>query len=129
MTPNVLGQYLRELRKQKRLSLRKAEELSGASGSYLSQIEQGTRHPSADLLRKIAPAYGSSVRDLLTKAGYLDEAEVTMGEQDRIEWAYQAVLSDPDYRFGTSLGPQGLTLEAKRFIVEMYEKSTGRKLL
>ena len=124
-----LGDYLRELRTRKRLSLREVEDTSEASSSYLSQVEQGKRQPSADLLRKIAPAYGTSVRDLLTKAGYLDEPEVKMGDQDRIEWAYQAVLSDPDYRFGTSLGPQGLTLEAKRFIIEMYEKATGRKLL
>lgn len=124
-----LGDYLRELRTRKRLSLREVEDISEASSSYLSQVEQGKRQPSADLLRKIAPAYGTSVRDLLTKAGYLDEPEVKMGDQDRIEWAYKAVLSDPDYKFGTSLGPQGLTLEAKRFIVEMYEKATQRKLL
>ena len=124
-----LGNYLRELRTRKRLSLREVEKISDASGSYLSQVEQGKRQPSADLLRKIAPAYGASIKDIMTKAGYLDEPEVKMGDQDRIEWAYKAVLSDPDYKFGTSLGPQGLTLEAKRFIIEMYEKATGRKLL
>lgn len=129
MGSNILGNYLRELRTRKRLSLRKVEELSDASGSYLSQVEQGKRQPSADLLRKIAPAYGASVRDLLTKAGYLNEAEVTMGEQDRIEWAYQAILSDPEYKFGTSLKTTDMTLEAKRFIIEVYEKATGRKLL
>jgi len=124
-----LGDYLRELRAQKRLSLREVETTSGASCSYLSQVEQGKRQASADLLRRIAPAYGASVRDLMTKARYLDEPEVKLGAQDRIEWACQAVLSDPDYKFGTSLGPQGLTLEAKRFIVEMYEKATKRNLL
>ncbi len=129
MTPSEFGNYLRELRKIKRLTLREVEEQSGASGSYLSQVEQGKRQPSPDLLRKIASAYGASVRGLLTKAGYLDEAEVKMGEQDRIEWAYQAVLSDPDYKFGTSLKTSDLTLEAKRFIIEVYEKATGRKLL
>jgi len=129
MGSNELGNYLRELRTRKRLSLREAQGLSGASGSYLSQVEQGKRQPSADLLRKIAPSYGTSVRDLLTKAGYLDEPEVTMGEQDRIEWAYRAVLSDPDYKFGTSLKASALTLEAKRFIIEVYEKATTRKLL
>jgi transcriptional regulator with XRE-family HTH domain len=129
MSSNELGNYLRDLRTRNRLSLRKAQEISGASGSYLSQIEQGKRHPSADLLRKIAPAYGTSIRDLLTKAGYLDEPEIKMGEQDRIEWAFQAVAADPDYRFGTSLKTPDLTLEAKRFIIEVYEKATGRKLL
>ena len=124
-----MGEYLRELRMQKRLSLRAIQDSTGVSSSYLSQVEQAKRHPSADLLRKVAPAYGASVKEILFKAGYLTEAEVTMGDQDRLEWAYKAVLSDPDYKFGTSLGPQGLTLEAKRFIVEMYEKATGRRLL
>lgn len=129
MSPEQIGSYLRDLRNQRRLTLRKVERESGASGSYLSQVEQGKRHPSADLLRKIAPTYGASVRELLTIAGYLNEPEVRMSDQDRIEWAFNCVLSDPDYKFGTSLGSQGLTPEAKRFIVEMYQKASGRKLL
>ena len=129
MSPEQIGSYLRDLRNQKHLTLREVEGQSGASGSYLSQVEQGKRQPSADLLRKIAPAYGASIRELLEMAGYLNEPEVRMSDQDRVEWAFKCVVSDPDYRFGTSLGPQGLTLEAKRFIVEMYQKATGRKLL
>jgi len=129
MSPEKVGSYLRDLRNRKRLTLRDIEKQSGASGSYLSQVEQGKRQPSADLLRKIAPTYGASVRELLEMAGYLNEPEVQMSDQDRVEWAFKCVVSDPEYRFGTSLGPQGLTLEAKRFIVEMYQKATGRKLL
>jgi len=124
-----LGGYLRELRRRRRLTLRGVEQESGASGSYLSQVEQGKRHPSADLLRKIAPTYGASLKELMILAGYLDEAEVKMSDQERIEWAYKAVLSDPEYQFGTSLRTAELTIEAKRFIVEVYEKATGRKLL
>lgn len=124
-----VGDYLRELRVGRKLTLREVEEQSGASGSYLSQVEQGKRHPSADLLRKIAPTYGASVKELMALAGYLDEPEVTMSEKERIEWAFNCVISDPDYSFGTSLKTPSLSLEAKRFIVEMYQKSTGRKLL
>jgi len=124
-----LGTYLRGLRTRKRLTLRQVQEKSGASGSYLSQVEQGKRHPSADLLRKIAPTYGASVKELLTMAGYLDEPEVKMSDQERIEWAFNCVVSDPEYKFGTSLRTSELSLEAKRFIVEVYEKATGRKLL
>ena len=125
-----LGDYLRELRNRKRLTLREVQEQSGASGSYLSQVEQGKRHPSAELLRKIAPTYGASVRELLTMAGYLDEPEVKMSDQERVEWAFSCVISDPDYKFGTSLRTSTeLSLEAKRFIVEVYEKATGKKLL
>jgi len=129
-SPEQLGNYLRELRNRKRLTLREVEEQSGASGSYLSQVEQGKRHPSAELLRKIAPTYGASVKELLSMAGYLDEPEVKMSDQERIEWAFNCVISDPDYKFGTSLRTSGeLSLEAKRFIVEVYEKATGKKLL
>ncbi len=127
--PETLGDSLRELRTRKRLTLREVEEKSGASGSYLSQVEQGKRHPSAELLRKIAPTYGASVKELLTMAGYLDEPEVKMSDQERIEWAFKCVISDPEYKFGTSLRASELSLEGKRFIVEVYEKSTGRKLL
>ena len=129
MLSDELGNSLRELRKRKNLSLRDVEKESGVSGSYLSQVEQGKRHPSADLLRKIAPTYSASVRELLVMAGYLDEPEATMSDHDRIEWAFRAVVSDPDYRFGASLRMTELSIEAKRFIVEIYEKATGRKLM
>ena len=40
-----------------------------------------------------------------------------------MERAYQYVLADPKFRVGTR--PSGpLSLEAKRFIVEMYERFT-----
>jgi hypothetical protein len=49
-------------------------------------------------------------------------------EEQEVERAYQYVLTDPRFRFGTR--PQGeLTLEAKQFIVQMYETLTDRKLL
>ena len=125
-----LGNHLRELRAKRHVKLRDVEEQSGASSSYISQVEQGKRHPSAELLRKIAPAYGASVKELLTLAGYLDEPEVRMSDQDRIEWAFKCVVSDPQYQFGTSLRTSTeLSLEAKRFIIEVYEKATGKKLL
>jgi len=124
-----VGDYLRQLRRRKRLSLRQVESESGASSSYLSQVEQGKRHPSAELLRRIAPTYGASVRELLAAAGYLDEPEVHMDDRERIEWAFDSVLRDPEYKFGTSVRGSELSLEAKRFIVEVYERATGRKLL
>jgi len=124
-----LGSYLMEMRRHKRLSLREVQEETGVSGSYLSQVEQGKRRPSARLLRKIAPAYGASVRELLVTAGYLNEPEAKMSDQERIEWAFNCVVSDPAYQYGRSLADaSGLSLEAKSSIVEVYEKLTGRKL-
>ena len=45
-----------------------------------------------------------------------------------MERAYRFVLDDPAFRVGTR--PDGrMTVNAKRFIVEMYEKFTGKRLL
>ena len=71
------------------------------------------------------------VQDLLKRAGYLDDPGDVPPRDDEpqeVERAYQYVLADPKFRVGTR--PSGpLSLEAKRFIVEMYERFTGKRLL
>ncbi len=47
-----------------------------------------------------------------------------MEEGDGLERAFRYVLKDPRFRFGTRRHGNR-TLEAKRFIVEMYERLTG----
>jgi hypothetical protein len=49
--------------------------------------------------------------------------------QERLEWAFQCVLTDPEYRFGNRLRGEELTPAPKRFIIEVYEKCTSSKLL
>ena len=45
-----------------------------------------------------------------------------------VERAYRFVLDDPRFRVGTR--PSGpLSMASKRFIVEMYERLTGKRLL
>jgi hypothetical protein len=46
-----------------------------------------------------------------------------------VEKAFEHVSTDPKFRQGTRLKGAHLSVDAKRFIVEMYEKMTGRKLL
>jgi len=123
------GEYLRTLRLEKRYSLREVEELSGVSNSYLGLIERGQRPiPGADILKKLAPVYDVPVRDLLATAGYLKEEDISLSEDDEVEMAFRYVMNDPRYKSGTRI-KGGLTVEVKRFIVEMYEKATGKKLL
>ena len=122
------GAYLRELRRARGLSLKKVEKEAGVSNAYLSQIERGLRNPPhPDILNRLAKAYRVPPRDLLIAAGYLKEEHGIT--RDEIEKAYAHVVNDPQYRHGTRLKGPGLSLEAKRFIVEIYEKATGRKLL
>ena len=128
MTDNF-GEYLKTLRLEKRLSLREVEQLSGVSASYLGLIERGQRPtPGAEILKKLAPAYNIPSRDLMRAAGYLKDEDVSLSEDDEVEMAYNFVMNDPRYKSGTRI-KGGVTIEVKRFIVEMYEKATGKKLL
>jgi transcriptional regulator with XRE-family HTH domain len=123
------GEYLRTLRTEKGLSLRELEQHSGVSNSYLGLIERGQRPvPGAEILKKLAPVLDVPVRDLLKAGGYLNAEDVTITEEDEVEMAFRYVMNDPRYKSGTRI-KGGLTTEVKRFIVEMYEKATGKKLL
>ena len=123
------GEYLRTLRLEQKLSLREAEKLSGVSNSYLGLIERGQRPiPGADILKKLAPVYNVPVRDLMSAAGYLKNEDISISEDDEVEMAFNFVMNDPRYKSGTRI-KGGLTTDIKRFIVEMYEKATGKKLL
>ena len=67
-----LGEFIREQRRIGELSLRKLSELSGISNPYLSQIERGLRHPSAEILQQIARALSISAETLYIRAGILE---------------------------------------------------------
>ena len=124
-----IGPLLRRLRGG--TGLREVGRRTGISNSYLSQIEHGDRRPGPSVLKRLATLYGVDLQDLLKRAGYLDEPEGVAprdNEPQEVERAYRYVLDDPHFQVGTR--PSGpLSLEAKRFIVEMYEKFTGKRLL
>ena len=124
----TIGEMLKRLRGD--TSLRGVQRLSGVSNAYLSQVEKGLRHPGARLLRRLAAFYGVGIQELFRKAGYLDREveEQEVDEATDVERAYRYVLSDPVFRVGTR--PRGpLSTESKRFIVELYERYSGKRLL
>ena len=129
---NDFAEYLRSLREGQKLSVREAAAKSGVSVSYITQIENKRRKPPGpDVLKKLAPAYNVPVRDLLKAAGYMEdlkEIRPALSDEEEIERAFEYVKTDPRYQSGTRLtGP--ITIDVKRFVVEMYEKATGKKLL
>ena len=123
-----VGEMLRRLRGNR--SLRGVQRLTGISNAYLSQVEKGDRRPGPKVLSRLAALYGVRLQELLRRAGHLDieGEEPEVDEATEVERGYQYVLSDPFFRVGTR--PRGpLSLETKRFIVEMYERFTGKRLL
>ncbi len=126
------GEFLRSLRERQKMSVRDVAAKTGVSVSYITQIENGRRKaPGPDVLKKLAPAYNVPVRDLLKAAGYMDDIEPirpSVNEEEEIDRAYRYAQSDPQFKFGTRItGP--VTIDVKRFIEEMYEKATGKKLI
>ncbi len=73
LTALELGNYLQSIRKMQHLSLRKVNELSGISYSYLNMIEHGTRKVTPELLQKLAKLYQIDYLKLYQKAGYIEE--------------------------------------------------------
>ena len=121
-----IGPLLKRLRGEH--SLRDVQRLTGVSSSYLSLVERGERRPGVNLINKLSILYGVDVNDLLQRARRLGSGDPRDDEPLEVERAYQYVLADPVFRVGTR--PDGpITLKTKRFIVEMYERYTGKRLL
>jgi transcriptional regulator with XRE-family HTH domain len=130
MEESNFGHFLKSLRDRQRMSLRDVERESGVSNAYIAQLEKGDRPaPSPDILKKLARAYNVTVRELLMRAGYLDEPEVTATEEERIDAAFQYVLADPDYKLGTRLRGEDLDIKGKKGVVITYETLTGKRIL
>jgi transcriptional regulator with XRE-family HTH domain len=72
-----IGEYIREQRRQAKISLRQLASQAGVSNPYLSQIERGLRKPSAEILNQIAKGLHISAQALYVQAGLIDDREST----------------------------------------------------
>jgi transcriptional regulator with XRE-family HTH domain len=124
------GRFLRGLREGKRLSLRDVQREAGISPGYMSLVEGGLRNPpTAEFLVKLARLYDVSPAEMLRRAGRSDEGVTQQDlELEELRRAYQLVISDDRFPSGHSISSEP-TPDIMRFMVEMYEKGTGLKLL
>jgi transcriptional regulator with XRE-family HTH domain len=102
MNVRAVGAYIREQRKNARLSLRKMSGLAGVSIPYLSQIERGLRKPSADILQAIARGLRISAETLYVQAGMLEDRAIPD--------VASAIMSDPT-----------ITQRQKLALVQIYQ--------
>ncbi|GEB51481.1 MULTISPECIES: helix-turn-helix domain-containing protein [Streptomyces] len=100
-----VGEFLREQRRNAKLSLRQLADAAGVSNPYLSQIERGLRKPSAEILQQLAKALRISAETLYVQAGILDERE-----RDDLLQVPAAILADPT-----------LTEPQKQALLQVYE--------
>lgn len=60
----TLGERIRELREQHDLSVRELAKKAKVSAPFLSDVELGRRHPSDEVLKKIAALLDTTLEDL-----------------------------------------------------------------
>jgi transcriptional regulator with XRE-family HTH domain len=107
-----VGEFLREQRRNAKLSLRQLADAAGVSNPYLSQIERGLRKPSADILQQLAKALRISAETLYVQAGILDERE-----REDLMQVPAAILADPSINEGQK--------QALLQIYESFRKESG----
>jgi len=76
-----IGSKLRELRKMRRLSLKKLSERTGCAASYLSMVENGKIDPGISRLKRIADGLGVTIVDLFQDRS---NAKVVIHKHQRI---------------------------------------------
>ncbi|OGX43941.1 MAG: hypothetical protein A3G38_03490 [Omnitrophica WOR_2 bacterium RIFCSPLOWO2_12_FULL_51_8] len=116
------GQFLKLLREKKGVSLLDVEKATGMSNAYLSQLETGARRrlPPPDRLKLLANYYNVSVKELLAMAGYYEPKEIKETFEERTNKAFLHVISDPQFSTGPRIDPKEISLDVKRFVLEMY---------
>jgi transcriptional regulator with XRE-family HTH domain len=107
--PRDVGGFIRDLRRNARISLRQLAEQAGVSNPYLSQIERGLRKPSAEVLQQLASALRVSTPVMYLRAGLLD-SEGQPG-------VLAAIAADPD-----------LTIAQKQSLSQIYETFRGENI-
>lgn len=89
------GQYLKELRKTRKLTIRQLENASGVSNSYISQIEKGEKPiPSPTILNKLAEHLGVNPYHLIEKSGILGEGSDIERETNLINYQHRGQLHE-----------------------------------
>nr|MDT0660303.1 helix-turn-helix domain-containing protein [Micromonospora sp. DSM 115978] len=118
--PRDVGGFIRDLRRNAKISLRQLAEQAGVSNPYLSQIERGLRKPSAEVLQQLASALRVSTPVMYLRAGLLDDPEghgvlasiaadpdLTMAQKQSLSQIYETFRRENARQDGPATGPPG----------------------
>lgn len=114
------GLYLKNIRKQKKLTVRQLDLYSGVSHSYISQLERGVKGiPSPDILKKLSKPLGVDYEELMRVSGYIKEETETMKLLNKL---ITNLLAGTEYDKNIA---NNLTLEEKIEILITLTESSG----
>ena len=123
-----IGELLKTLRGER--TLREVERDTGIPNSYLSNLELGLKNPGLKTLTKLSEFYEVPLNEFLSVAGMPYELTIEKPEPRRLDImrAYKFVVADPDlYQYQSPY--EAPAFEAQKYIVQLYEHFTGKKLL
>ena len=123
-----VGRLLRRLRGRK--TLRQVEADTGIANTYLCKLELGIKRPGTKTLSKLSAYYDVPLNDLLQATGVTSGA-IPVRESGSIidvQRGYGFVIADPTLS-GYAAPPEEPPIEVQRFVVQMYQHYTGKKLL
>jgi transcriptional regulator with XRE-family HTH domain len=81
--PKVIGEHIRRLRTERRLSVRVFAARTGFSPSFISQVENGQASPSISSLHKIAETLGVTLGEFFAAAETREETLIVRPEDRR----------------------------------------------
>jgi transcriptional regulator with XRE-family HTH domain len=90
----TLGDYLRDLRNNRDLSLRELAKLIDKSPSMISEIESGNRFPSEDMMTALARALRTTVENLKQYDSRPRKREVNelVSQNPELGWVFRTVV-------------------------------------
>lgn len=74
-----IGQYLKEKRNEKKLTLNEVASMLGLTAGYISRIERGTSKPSEDVLKKLCNIYDICINSLIDDNGEINLENIRVG--------------------------------------------------
>ncbi len=123
-----IGELLRNLRGER--TLREVEREAGIPNSYLSNVESGGKRPGLKTLAKLADYYDVPLEELLQVAGlpHGNNGDSNPASALDVLRSFDFVLADP----ALSVYPkpqERISTDIQRFIVQLYQHYTGKRLL
>ena len=123
-----IGQLLKTLRGTK--TLRQVEADTGVTNAYLSNLESGLKKPGIRTLTKLSRYYSVPIDHLIHVAGLEGDIPQPAGLDSvmDIQRAFEFVITDPNVAHFHQPADT-LPLDMQKFVVQIYQHYTGRKLL
>ena len=123
-----IADLLKNLRGTK--TLRQVEADTGVSNAYLCNIESGLKRPGMKTLSKLASYYQVPLHDLLQVMAmpFEELPKPQKGSITDVQRGYAYVIEDPVFsRYQKPA--ETMPIDAQRFVVQMYEHYTGKRLI